>query len=84
MYFILFWLLGSFIGFICLLKLVKSSIGDSNFECSDIVFFGFISLLGGPATIVTTGLVWIIKDLPKIDNSSGWCKKLTTFINKYI
>lgn len=84
MYFILFWLFGSFIGFVCLLKVIKSVCGVGNFECSDIVFYGFLSLLGGPATIVTTGFVWLIENLPKMNTSSGWCNKLTTFINKHI
>lgn len=84
MYFVLFWLLGGFIGFICMLKLSKSRCGVGNFSCSDIVCYSFLSLLGGPLTIISAGSVWFIENLSKLDNSSGWCKKLTTFINKHI
>ena len=75
------WLIGSLLSWVCFLKVSKVKLGQTNFSCGDLMFYGILSLLAGPLGMGSALLIWVIEELSDKKYESAKCKNLAKWIS---
>lgn len=78
------WFVGSFVSWLCFLKVSKSVLGQQSFDCGDLAFYALLSVLSGPMGIGASGIICLIEHISSRKYSSGKCKKLVEWVSKNI